>query len=68
MCVCYFLVNATLCFTELANTMKYGVLYNIVFTKSPLKSVSGDVTAFHRIDHADIYSIYLCKLAENVGL
>ena len=39
-------------FTELANTMKYGgggVLHNLVFTEFPFKTVSGDVTAFHRI-------------------
>ena len=37
--------------TELANTMKYGgrILYNVVFIEQPFKSVSGDVTAFHRI-------------------
>ena len=42
-------------FTELANTMKYGVggggLYIIVFTEVPFKTVPGDVTAFHRIPH-----------------
>ena len=39
-------------FTELANTMKYGeegVLHNLVFTEFPFKTVSGEVTAFHRI-------------------
>ena len=37
--------------TELANTMKYGegVLYNFVFTEFPFKTVSCDITAFHRI-------------------
>ena len=37
--------------TELANTMKYGdgVLYNFVFNEFPFKTVSGDVTAFHRV-------------------
>ena len=35
----------------LANTvlMGEGVLYNILFTEFPFKTVSGDVTAFHRI-------------------
>ena len=37
--------------TKLVNTMKYGegVLYNFVFTQLPFKTVSGDVTAFHRL-------------------
>ena len=37
--------------TELANTMKCGegVLYNFVFTEFQFKTVSGDVTAFHKI-------------------
>ena len=37
--------------TELGNTIKYGggVLYNFIFTDFPFKTVSGDVTAFHRI-------------------
>ena len=29
--------------------MGEGVLYNFVFTEFPFKTVSGDVTAFHRI-------------------
>ena len=29
--------------------MGEGVLYNAVFTEFPFKTVSGDVTAFHRI-------------------
>ena len=38
-------------FTEIASTMMYreGVLYNFVFTEFPFKTVSGDVTAYHRI-------------------
>ena len=36
-------------FTELANTMKYaigdGVLYDLVFSELPFKTVTGDVTA-----------------------
>ena len=29
--------------------MGEGVLYNFIFTELPFKTVSGDVTAFHRI-------------------
>ena len=38
-------------FTETASTMMYreGVLYNFIFTEFPFKTVSGDVTAYHRI-------------------
>ena len=37
--------------TELVNTIMYvgGVLYNFVFIEFSFKTVSGDVTAFHRI-------------------
>ena len=39
-------------FTELANTMKYGgrVLHNLALTEFPFKTVSGEVTAFNRIE------------------
>ena len=29
--------------------MGKGILHNLVFTESPFKTISGDVTAFHRI-------------------
>ena len=37
--------------TELTNTMKYrgGALYNFIFTEFPFKTVSSDITEFHRI-------------------
>ena len=37
-------------FTELSNIMKYGegVLYNFIFTELPFKTVSYDVSLFHR--------------------
>ena len=43
--------------TELATTMTYGggVLYNFVFTEVPFKTVSGDVTAFHRMTATDTW-------------
>ena len=42
---------ASIVITEPADAMKYGegVLYNSVFTEFPFKTVSGDVTALHRI-------------------
>ena len=40
-------------FTELTNTMKMGEgSYTFVFTELPFKTVSGDDTAFHRIERS----------------
>ena len=49
-------------FTELANTMMYGggVLYNFVFTELPFKTLTPDVTVFHRIQKKSfIVRVYL---------
>ena len=36
-------------------------LYNPVFTEYPFKSVSGDVTAFHRISPDELIIIIICR-------
>ena len=45
--------------------MGEGVSYNFVFTELPFKTVSGDVTAFQRID-MKVYIVYTMAIFPNI--